>query len=91
MPKAEDPKLRGDRNLTVQALAVIGPLGLNDEALPASHKRIVTKSVPKTAPAAERLQVATELLRPVANRAFRRAATPEELRRRARLVDRAPL
>ncbi|MFM8250857.1 MAG: DUF1592 domain-containing protein [Planctomycetota bacterium] len=87
MPKAEDPKLRGDRNLTVQALAVIGPLGLNDEALPASHKRIVTRSVPKTAPAAERLQVATELLRPVASRAFRRAATPEELQRLASLVE----
>ncbi|HND53449.1 MAG TPA: DUF1592 domain-containing protein, partial [Pirellulaceae bacterium] len=86
-PKATDPKLKGDRNLVVETLAVVGPIGVLPADLPASHKKLIAKTPPADAKLEQKKQLAVELLNPVASRAFRRRATPEELQRLGSLVE----
>lgn len=45
-PKEKDSKKGGDRNLGVAAIEVRGPLGLDPEKLPESHKRIMIATPP---------------------------------------------
>lgn len=82
-PAAENPKAR-DRNLHVAGIQVVGPLGIVDAALPASHRRIFATPIPPGLdPAAER-DIVSRNLRPLVSRAFRRPATEAEV---GRLVD----
>ncbi len=87
MPNATDPKLKGDRNLHVERLVVIGPIGALPDELPESHRRILSKPLPANATRDQQRAHAQELLRPLASRAFRRRATDQELDRLAKLFD----
>jgi hypothetical protein len=77
-----NPKLRGDRNLFVAAIEVVGPLHVTQDG-PESYRRVFTK-VPE--PGQESV-VARELLGAFATRAFRRPATPAEVEKLGRLAD----
>ena len=79
-PAAEDPKQR-DRNLHVTALAVIGPLGLVDAALPPSHRRIFARPIPPGSDMASERTLVADNLRPLVSRAFRRPASDSEVDR----------
>ena len=77
-----DPKLRGDRNVFVGQVEIIGPpqpVG----ALPESHRRLITRMPP---PGGEHA-CAVELLGPFAQRAYRRPVTAAEVARLAGFVD----
>jgi hypothetical protein len=76
-----DPKLRGDRNLYVEAFELQCPPGT--ASLPVSHKRIITK-MPE--PGQEKA-VARELIRPFLERAYRRPVTDAEVERIGSFVD----
>lgn len=81
-PQAPDPKDR-DRNLVIQSLAVIGPLGTQRSDLPESHRRIFfvqpdQNSTPE--------QAARKILERFASRAYRRPATPQEIDRLTKLA-----
>lgn len=80
--KARNPKLR-DRNLLVAELALIGPLSVPDEALPASHRRLMANL-----PDASRspLEAARLNLAGVVRRAFRRPVTKDEVERFAKIA-----
>jgi hypothetical protein len=81
-PEAENPRQR-DRNLHVDSLSVIGPLGVVEAILPASHRRIFARPIPTgLEPAAER-EIVLENLRPLVSRAFRRPARGAEVERLA--------
>jgi hypothetical protein len=77
-PKKE---LRGDRNLYVEAFEL--QLPNTAEALPASHRALITKM---PAPGEERA-AARELLRPFVEKAYRRPIKEGELERVAAFVD----
>lgn len=82
-PKARNPRDR-DRNLAVRFLEVRGPIGLPPANLSPTHKRIfIARPGPKKSPQ----QAAREILTPLATRAFRRPATPDEIDRLLRLVE----
>ena len=83
-PNDPDPKNR-DRNLAVGWLEVEGPS--ESPPLPWTHRTYVTKRPPPKAKPETRRNLARELLAPLASRAFRRPARPEELDRLAKLVD----
>ena len=87
MPNAADPKLKGDRNLHVDSLMVLGPIGALPDDLPESHRRVFFKPLPANATRAQQRDYAQELLRPLASRAFRRRATDSEIDRLAKLFD----
>ena len=73
-----DPKLRGDRNVFVDFVEIVGPAGLA-KPLPESHKRLIAR-MPQPG---QELEVAMEILRPFATRAYRRPVSDDEV---ARLV-----
>jgi len=77
-PSNADPKLRGDRNVFVDTVEISGPPG-PPPGLPASHKQLITR-MPQ--PGQER-EVATEIMKKFATRAYRRPADDAEV---ARLV-----
>ena len=77
-----DPKLRGDRNLFVDTVDISGPPG-PAPGLPESHKRLIPR-MPQ--PGQER-EVATEILRKFAARAYRRPADEAEVTRLVGLVE----
>lgn len=74
-PQDPDPAQR-DRNLYVNAIELVGPLDA-DGALPASHRRLVIAR-----PEGEDWGPALrKILAPLASRAYRRPATPDEVER----------
>ena len=77
-----DPKLRGDRNVFVEAVEISGPPG-PPPGLPESHRRLITR-MPQ--PGQER-EVAMEILRPFAARAYRRPVDDAEVGRLVGFVD----
>lgn len=82
----ENGKETEDRNILIFDLKIVGqkPSEPVPSALfPESHKKIV-KATPGGAVSVE--QAASEVLKPVAAKAFRRPATPEEVKRLADLV-----
>ena len=70
-----DEALRGDRNLVLDRVEVVGPVESYYHALPESHRRIVVE--PALSGTYE--EVARASLRRLANRAYRRPSTPEEV------------
>ncbi|MDX1965148.1 MAG: DUF1592 domain-containing protein [Pirellulales bacterium] len=50
LPKNDDPKKGGDRNLIIHWVEVRGPLGLDESTLPATHKQILFVTPPKLQP-----------------------------------------
>ncbi|MDP6444589.1 MAG: DUF1592 domain-containing protein, partial [Pirellulaceae bacterium] len=82
-PKNPDPKLRGDRNLYVRSINLVGPLNNRPTDLPESHKRLVI-ATPNAGTTLE--QASERVLRPLLQRAFRRKVTPDEVRAYQRFV-----
>lgn len=89
MPNSPDPKLKGDRNLHVDRLQVVGPIGVLPDDLPESHRRVFTKPVDPQASRETQRQTVSEILRPLASRLFRRRATDDEVTRLVKLYEAA--
>jgi hypothetical protein len=85
-PNNKDPKRR-DRNLTVEAIEIDGPLDLRPDDYPESHRKLLTvlPSDDKVTPSA----AARQNLYPLIGRAFRRRATEEEVTGYTQLVESA--
>lgn len=76
-----DPRKR-DRNLVVVKIEIKGPLGVADDNLPESHKRVI----PTQPTSGNRASVAKTVVRNFASRAFRRPATDDEVTKLLGLV-----
>ena len=75
-----------DRNLYVSWLEVIGPLDVQPEDLPKSHRKLIVATPNEIRPLVD---AARENLRPFLRRAFRRPATDDEVNRFVPLVEMA--
>ncbi len=75
-PDAPDPKDRGDRNLYVGSIEVVGPLSFDPDTLPQSHRDILFV-LPDDKTSAD--DCTREILRKFGRRAFRRPVTDEDL------------
>jgi hypothetical protein len=80
----EGPERRRDRNLFVRKIEVIGPEG-GGEFWHETHRRFVTARPSESVTPA---QAATQVLKPILRRAFRRSVSDEEVSRYAALVER---
>jgi mono/diheme cytochrome c family protein len=78
-----DPKKRGDRNLVVDYLEVVGPLVQRPNGLPESHRNLITVQPTE----GQEREAARKILEPLARRAFRRPVAAEEIERILRLYD----
>lgn len=86
--KADDPDPKNrDRNLHVERIDVVGPIGLAPEHYPEPHRRFFKEPIDPHADRAAQRATVRKLVAPVASRAFRRRATPEELDALVRLYD----
>ncbi|WP_158633602.1 DUF1592 domain-containing protein [Tautonia sociabilis] len=72
-----DERLRGDRNLILDRVELVGPVVSYYLALPESHRRII----PEPALSGSYEEVARRSLHRLANRAYRRPTTPDEVER----------
>jgi hypothetical protein len=77
-PAAPDPKAR-DRNLHVDSITLVGPIGVLPEELPETHRRLFARPLPADADADAKRAYVAGLLKPIASRAFRRRATQAEI------------
>ena len=83
-PKAKDKKLRGDRNVRVRAMEVIGPEDAELIKPPPIHRRIVIAQPGKKKSVSA---AAREVMQAFATRAFRRPIRDDELNGLVRLVE----
>lgn len=83
-PEAEDERRR-DRNLAIGTIEVIGPEGGGTPAWHETHLRFVTVRPSENCSVKD---AASQVLRPILYRAFRRPVTDTEVTRFAELVDR---
>ena len=84
--EAKNGKAAEDRNIYVYSLKIFGQKAaerISDSLLPKTHREIV-KAVPSSGVTVQ--QAATEVLKPIVSKAFRRPATNDELTRLAKLV-----
>ncbi len=86
-PDDPNPKMKGDRNLHVDEISLVGPLGVLPTELSESHKRIIQKVPPPKANKTQQLAAAKANLEPFASKAFRRPVKPDELTRLMKFVD----
>lgn len=77
--KDSQDKNNRDRNLIVERITVVGPVGVLPDPLPESHKRIFKKPIDPRGDRVAQMEQAKDLLRPLVSRAFRRKATDDEL------------
>jgi len=77
--KESEDKSNRDRNLIVERISVVGPIGVLPDPLPESHRRLFKKPIDPDADRSEQMEQAKEVLRPLVSRAFRRRATDDEL------------
>ena len=82
--KPDAPGGKVDRNLYLDKIEVVGPLGGRPKNLPATHAAIVT-ATPEQSGGVK--NAAEAIFRPLASRAFRRPATDLEVQRLAGLVE----
>ncbi len=85
--EAKDGKPAEDTNLYIFDLRVVGQKPsepIQEANLPAFHKEMVQDAVPSATRSVR--DAASEVLRKIASRAYRRPATPEEMRRLADIV-----
>ncbi|MEM9702008.1 MAG: DUF1592 domain-containing protein, partial [Planctomycetota bacterium] len=78
------PERKQDRNLWLEAIEVIGPLGTRPTDLPETHAAIVTATPEEDGGVR---QAAERVFRPLVSRAYRRPATDLEVQRLAALVE----
>lgn len=81
---AEDGRAAEDRNLWLGDIELRGPVGREDRSLPDSHRRIF---VARPGPDMDAEAAARRVLTPLAQRALRRGAEPDEIDRLVRLVE----
>ena len=82
-------KKKEDRNLAVDRILVVGPIGVMPDPLPEAHVRFFRKPIDPKGSFAEQYDQAKEILRPLASRAFRRRATDAEVESLARVYESA--
>ncbi len=80
-PDNPDPMLKGDRNLHVRSLSVVGPIGVLPADLPESHRRLLPHTPPKGSEREALVTAARTNLSLLLPRAFRRPIAPEEVER----------
>ena len=80
----EAPERRRDRNLAIQSIEVIGPEGGGEPAWHDTHRRFVTV---RPADGISVKDAASQVLRPLLYRIFRRPVTDTEVNRFAELVE----
>ncbi len=68
-----------DRNLNVDSIELIGPLGVLPESLPEFHTRFFQPPIDPAATVTKQTEAIKKLLNPLASRAFRRRATVTEV------------
>ena len=78
-----DPKKRGDRNLVVDYLELVGPLVPHPDGLPESHRRIFTAKPEED----KEREAARKIVGDFTRRAFRRPARAEEVEKLLRIYD----
>lgn len=78
-PEHADPELRGDRNLNVLAIELVGPIGTLPENLPDSHHRLIRHTPKADAKLEEVLDAVQENLKQIIPRALRRPTTKAEI------------
>lgn len=78
-----DPAKRGDRNLVVDYLELVGPLVPHPDGLPESHRRIFTAQPEE----GKEREAARTILASFARRAFRRPVRTEEVEKLLRVYD----
>lgn len=83
----DDPKLRGDRNLHVMTLSVVGPIGTLPEDLPESHRRLIRSTPAAGADREAVLDAARSNLSALLPRAFRRPVEAETVERYVQIVE----
>lgn len=83
----KDPKLKGDRNLHIDEIALVGPLGVLPKELPESHKRILQKTVGPKATKTQQLAAAKVNIEAFASKAFRRPVRPDEVTKLLKFVE----
>ena len=88
-PEDPDPKMKGDRNLHIVELTLIGPLGVLPDELPESHERIIKKTPPPKATRPQMIAAAKANVEAFATKAFRRPVKPEEVERLMKFVESA--
>jgi len=78
-PEHTDPKLRGDRNLHVLSIQLVGPIGTLPTELPESHRLLIVHQPKPKADMETRLVAVRDNLKQFLPRAFRRATTKSEI------------
>jgi len=78
-----DPKKRGDRNLVVDYLELVGPLVPHPDGLPESHRKIFTAQPEE----GKEREAARKILSDFSRRAFRRPVRAEEVERLLKVYD----
>ena len=84
-PDEKNPKLKGDRNAYVFSIEIVGPLKVNPDDLPASHRELL-RFVPDKKKQLSPVDAARKNLLPFLRRAFRRPVSKEECEPFAQLV-----
>lgn len=86
-PEHPDPKLRGDRNLIVLAIELVGPIGKLPSDLPESHQRLIARAPENKANREAELVAIRHNLKQFVPRAFRRASSQTEIERYVQIAD----
>ncbi len=81
-----DEKSKKDRNLYVDWIEIVGPLDVQQDDLPPSHRKLIVATPNVSKPVSD---AAREDLRPLLRRAFRRPVTDDEVNRFVPLVEMA--
>jgi len=82
-------KKKVDRNLAVDRILVVGPIGVPPDKLPEPHVRFFKKPIDPKATLEDQYNQAKDILRPLASRAFRRRATEAEVEALAKVYESA--
>jgi len=82
-------KKKEDRNLAIDRILVLGPIGVLPDPLPEAHQRFFRKPIDPKGSLAEQYDQAKEILRPLASRAFRRRAADAEVDALAKVYESA--
>jgi hypothetical protein len=80
-PDHPDPSQRGDRNLNILSIEIVGPIGNLPKELPASHQQLIPHSPRRGSDRETALNAVRENLKRFVPRALRRPTNAAELKR----------
>jgi Protein of unknown function (DUF1592)/Protein of unknown function (DUF1588)/Protein of unknown function (DUF1587)/Protein of unknown function (DUF1595)/Protein of unknown function (DUF1585)/Ca-dependent carbohydrate-binding module xylan-binding len=80
----KDPKQRGDRNVLIRTMEVLGPIGGKPDKLPKSHTAIIFKEPSENLSHGD---CAEQIMKRFASRAYRRPVTSDELKRLTKIYE----